>query len=265
LIFAFGGFDNAMFPASEMRDPRRDVPAGLLMGMGVVVVFYLAIQVVFQGVVPPGTVSAQPLAVAAGEFLGRAGAPLMAIGAMISIWGWFAATTLGTPRLTFAMAQHGDLPRQLAAVHPRFRTPHVSILLYVLASWALALAGNFEWNASLSAIARLATYGATCAALPVFRRRTPLHEATWTRPEQSGRALPPSEFRPQPDQREGVLRRAAVPLPVFRVPGGWAAPALGLGFCALLLSQMGRSDFLLLGATLVLGLGSWVAQRRRAD
>ncbi len=231
LIFAFGGFDNAMFPASEMRDPRRDAPFALLTGMAIVVVFYLSIQVVFQGVLNPAALpplaAAQPLSAAAERFLGRPGAWLMAAGAMISIWGWFAATILGTPRLTFAMSERGDLPRWLGKVHPRFRTPYISILLYVGASWLLALSGSFAWNASLSAVARLLTYGLTCAALPVFRRRDP---------------------------------SAAV----FRAPGGWLAPALGLGFCAVLLTQMNRTEFLLLGATVLLASLSWRLTRRSA-
>ena len=232
LIFAFGGFDNAMFPGSEMRDPRRDTPFALLVGMAIVVVFYLLIQIVFQGTVAPVSVNpqvvAQPLAAAAERFLGRPGAWLMALGAMVSIWGWFAATVLGTPRLTFAMAERGDLPRVLSAVHPRFRTPHVSILLYVAASWALALGGSFEWNASLSAVARLLTYGLTCAALPVFRRRNP--EAA-----------------------------------VFRVPGGILVPALGIGFCLVLLTQMGRTEMLLLAATITLASLTWLATRRGSE
>jgi APA family basic amino acid/polyamine antiporter len=232
LIFAFGGFDNAMFPGSEMRDPRRDAPFALLAGMAVVVVFYLLIQIVFQGVLNPAALgpqaAAQPLAAAAQRFLGRPGAWLMAVGAMISIWGWFAATILGTPRLTFAMAERGDLPRILAVVHARFRTPYVSILLYVGASWVLALSGSFAWNASLSAVARLLTYGLTCAALPVFRRRTP--EAA-----------------------------------VFRAPGGWLAPGLGIGFCLVLLTQMNRTEMLLLGGTIVLAAISWLLTRGAAD
>ncbi|MGH9466847.1 MAG: APC family permease [Terriglobales bacterium] len=231
LIFAFGGFDNAMFPGSEMRNPRRDTPFALLSGMGIVVVFYFLIQVVFQGTVSPAGVSAavkaQPLAAAAARFLGLPGAWLMALGAMISIWGWFAATILGTPRLTFAMGERGDLPRVLCAVHRRFRTPHVSILLYVIASWALAMAGSFEWNASLSAVARLLTYGFTCAALPVFRRRDP-----------------------------GA--------PVFRVPLGWLVPALGVGFCLVLLTQMDRTDMALLSGTIALAAVSWLLTRPRA-
>lgn len=88
----------------------------------------------------------------------------------------------------------------------------------------MALTGSFAWNASLSSIARLLAYGATCAALPVFRRRDP---------------------------------SAAV----FRAPGGWLMPALGMAFCFVLLTQMGRTDFLLLLTTATFAALSWRVTR----
>ena len=226
LIFAFGGFDNAMFPASEMRDPRRDAPFALLVGMAIVTAFYLLIQVVFQGTVAAGTATDRPLATAAQHFLGTPGGWLLAVGAMVSVWGWFAATMLGTPRLTFALGERGDFPRFFSAVHPRFRTPYVSILFYAGLGWALALSGSFEWNASLSAVARLLTYGVTCGALPVLRRRDPEAE-------------------------------------VFRAPAGYLMPALGIAFCVVLLTQMGRLEFMILAATILLATLTWLWSRRR--
>jgi APA family basic amino acid/polyamine antiporter len=221
LVFAFGGFDNAVLPASEMRDPARDAPFALLTGMSLVTVLYLLIQVVFQGTVSAGTATDQPLATAASGFLGAPGVWLMAVGAMVSVWGWFAATMLGTPRLTFALGERGDFPRFFSRVHPRFHTPYVSILCYAGLGWVLALSGSFEWNASLSAVARLMTYGVTCGALPVFRRRNP-----------------------------GVA--------VFRTPIGYLMPALGVAFCVVLLTQMGSLDFTILAATMALAAATWV-------
>lgn len=225
LVFAFGGFDNAVLPASEMRDPARDAPFALLTGMSLVTILYLLIQAVFQGTVSASTATDQPLATAASRFLGGPGVWLMAVGAMVSVWGWFAATMLGTPRLTFALGERGDFPRVFARVHPRFRTPYVSILCYAGLGWVLALSGSFEWNASLSAVARLFTYGVTCGALPVFRRRNP------------GAA-------------------------VFRTPAGYLIPALGVAFCVVLLTQMGSVDFAILAATMALAAVTWVWARR---
>jgi APA family basic amino acid/polyamine antiporter len=227
LVYAFGGFENASVPASEMRDPRRDLPFAMLAGMGIVTALYLLIQLVFQGNVAAGTATSGPLATAAQHFLGPPGAWLLSIGAMLSIWGWFAAAILGTPRLTFALGEQGDFPKFFSAVHPRFRTPYISILVYGVLGWVLALVGSFQWDAGLSAVARLLAYGATCAALPLFRRRDPTAR-------------------------------------VFRVPGGYTIPALGVAFCLVLLTQMDRSDFAILAATVFLAALTWLWSRRRA-
>ena len=78
---------------------------------------------------------------------------------------------VNVPRLIYAMAAEGDLPPRLAAVHPRFRTPHVSVAVFAVTVWAFAAAGGFLQNLSLSAVSRLLTYGMVSVALVVFRRR----------------------------------------------------------------------------------------------
>lgn len=225
LVFAFGGFDNAVLPGSEMRDPRRDTWFALFAGMVVVTVVYVLVQAVFQGTVPAGTATDHPLATAATQFLGAPGGWLMSIGAMVSVWGWFSATMLGTPRLTFALGERGDFPQIFSAVHPRYHTPYVSILCFAGLGWIVALSGNFEWNASLSAVARLFTYGATCGALPFFRRRNP-----------------------------GMA--------VFRVPAGYLVSTCGVAFCLVLLTQMRLLDFAILAGTVLLAALTWLRSRR---
>ena len=93
---------------------------------------------------------------------------------MVSVYGYLSAKILSMPRVTYALGQSGDLPQQFAAIHPRFLTPHVSIVLFSLVVWLLALAGSFGWNVTLSAVARLLYYGLVCAALPVLRRPSAL-------------------------------------------------------------------------------------------
>jgi amino acid transporter len=93
---------------------------------------------------------------------------------MTSIYGYATGNTLQSPRVLYSMAARGDLPSPLARVHPRNRTPHVAIVVYAIATLALAATGTFESTATLSAIVRLVTYGLTCAALLVLRRKRPL-------------------------------------------------------------------------------------------
>jgi len=87
------------------------------------------------------------------------------------VFGNLSANTLAVPRITFALAEQGDFPSFFARVHPRFRTPYVSICVFALLVWAFALGGNFAWNATLSAIARLLYYAAICAAVPSYARK----------------------------------------------------------------------------------------------
>ena len=89
---------------------------------------------------------------------------------------------LSASRLPFAMAERGELPRFLAAVNHRFKTPHASILLTCVLMGTLALSGAFLYAVTMSTIARLLVYGATCAALPVLRTRAGSSSASFRAP-----------------------------------------------------------------------------------
>jgi amino acid transporter len=171
LVYAFSGFEMATISAGEIRNPRTDLPRALLSAMGVVVVLYFLIQLVAIGTLPGLAGSARPLADAGGRFLGPWGATLITTGAVVSILGNLNVIVMAGSRLPFAMAEGGQLPALFGAVHPRFRTPHVAIVATALASLLLTLSGTFVYAATISVIARLLSYAATCAALPVLRRR----------------------------------------------------------------------------------------------
>ncbi len=171
LVFAYGGFESALLPLSEARNPRRDAPVALFAALGLCALLYTLVQlVVIAALADPGA-SSRPLAAAAQVFLGPMGAWLMAAGALVSVYGYLAAAMLNVPRLTYAMAAEGDLPERLGAVHPRFRTPHVSVLLFAGTVWTFAAVGDFLQNLTLSAVSRLLTYGAVSVALVVLRRK----------------------------------------------------------------------------------------------
>lgn len=182
LVYAFSGFEMAVITGGEARDPRRDMPQALLTAMGAVAVFYIGIQVVAIGTLPTLASSTRPLADAAGGFLGARGAALVAAGAVVSILGNLNVTLLVAARLPYAMAERGELPAIVARTHPRFRTPDAAILLTAAVMLALTLSGTFVYAATISVIARLLSYGATCAALPVFRRRRDAPSALFLAP-----------------------------------------------------------------------------------
>lgn len=171
LVFAFTGFETATVPAGEVREPRRTLPFAILAALAVIVPVYVGVQVVAAGVLPGLAQSTRPLADAADLVLGRASAAVMVCGAVVSIAGTLNGLVLAAPRLLYAMARDGQLPARLAATHPRRRTPHVAIALTALAMVLLTLAGSFLAAVAISTLTRLLVYLATCAAMPVLRRR----------------------------------------------------------------------------------------------
>jgi amino acid transporter len=171
LVFAYGGFEAALIPAGEARDPRRDTGFALLTALAVIATVYMLVQLVVVGVVPQAAQAKAPIAAAFGVLLGPAGVIFASVAAMLSVYGWTMGNVLASPRVLYSMAERGALPGFLARVHPRFQTPHVAIVVYVVCVLALALGGTFAGNAVLAAIVRLVYYALTCLALPIFRSR----------------------------------------------------------------------------------------------
>jgi APA family basic amino acid/polyamine antiporter len=226
LIFAYGGFEAAVVPMSEARDPRRDAPFALGFGLVVVTAIYILVQIVVIRVLPNAASTDRPLALAAQHFAGSTGAALITLGALVSLFGYLSAQMLHTPRLTFALAEHKDFPALFSSIHPRFRTPYFSIIVFAGLLWPLSVAGSFRWNVLLSAVARLFTYGFVCASLPVLRRKHPAANA-------------------------------------YRLPGGSILAVLGIAFMIVLVSRMHRGEFIVIAATILIAVANWYWARRR--
>jgi amino acid transporter len=171
LVYAFTGFEMAIIPAGETRDPQRNLPFAILTSLGIVVVIYLLIQVVCIGTLPELAASKRPLADASEHFMGAIGGSAVTAGAIISIIGNLSVLLLAAARLPFAMAEKGELPRIFAATHPRHHTPHVAIFITAAVMLTLTLFGTFLASLTVSAIARLLAYTVTCVGLIVLRRR----------------------------------------------------------------------------------------------
>ncbi len=227
LVFAYGGFEAPLIPAGEARNPRRDTAFALLTALAVIASVYCLVQLVVIGVVPSVAGVKAPVAAAFGALLGPVGVTIASLAAMISIYGYTTGTVLQSPRVLFAMAERGELPRVFGSVHPAFLTPHVAIVTYSVLAFVLAAWGSFEWNATLSAIVRLLTYGLTCAALLVLRAR-------------------------RPDEAPGFF------LPAARL----IAPAAML-FCLWLLSTRTFTQAWILGLIVAAGALLWGAAARR--
>jgi basic amino acid/polyamine antiporter, APA family len=225
LIFAYGGFEAALISAGEAKDPRRDLPFGLFAALITCAMLYASIQWVVVGVLPDPAHSARPLADVARIALGKSGAALTAMGAIFSIYGYLSGNILATPRITFALAEAGDFPSFFALVHPRYRTPYVSILVFAVLVWLFAVFGNFAGNVTLSAGSRVFYYGVVCAAVPFLRRR-----------------------KSEP--------------PPFQLPAGTLISIIGVLICAALLTQIEYDKSLILLGAVAVAFLNWLAVRK---
>lgn len=182
LGFAFVGWETALVAAGEMRDPRRDAPFSLGVGLAGVAALYVAIQAVCIGTLPALADSQRPLADSALTFLGPAGATLIVVGAVISMLGTINGGVLAISRIPFAMAEARQLPAALASVHPVYRTPVLAILASCAVVLLLTLTRGHIYLLTISTISRLFVFALTIIALPMFRRRTDMPPALFALP-----------------------------------------------------------------------------------
>ena len=170
LMFAFLGVESALVPSGEVKDPSRTIPRAIAIAMIGVVIVYLAVQLVAQSALGNALgASATPVADAAGVLLGPWGRTFILVGSTISMFGYVSGMTLAVPRILYAFGRDGFLPQAMGAVHERFRTPHVAIVVQVIITIALAVTGTFERLAIVSNSTILLVYAA--CALSVFELR----------------------------------------------------------------------------------------------
>jgi basic amino acid/polyamine antiporter, APA family len=175
LFFAFGGVESALTPSGEIRDPARSVPRAVLGATGAIVLLYVALQFVAQGIL--GSELAQgsptPLADVAQQLAGNAGRSVVVACTAVACFGLLAGDMIGSPRAFLTIAEGGMLPRSLALVHPRFHTPAVAIIAFAAVTLLLALSGGFKALAVLASMALLLTYLAVCLAALRLRYAQP--------------------------------------------------------------------------------------------
>ena len=225
LVFAYGGFEGALVPMSEARDPQRDVPFAMAISFLCVTLIYVLVQIVVIRVLADPAQTDRPLAMAAQVFLGPGGAAFIAISALLALFGYLSAQMVHVPRITFALAEQGDLPPIFAAVHQRFRTPHVSILVFASSLWVLAVIGDFRWNVVLSSASRLITYGLVCGALLALRRSAPGATA-------------------------------------YRLPLGKLFAVMGIAMMIVLFTRTTWQELAWISATAIVAFLNWLAMRR---
>ena len=225
-IYAFSGFEVLGVPGGEVRDPARTIPFALLAGLAIVAVIYVGVQTVAVGTLPGLATSARPLADAAERIFGPAGALVMVIGALLSTLGVAHAILLAAGRMPFAMAERHQLPAAIAAVHPRFRTPYIGLLVSAVGMLVFTIVTTFTSAVTITVGLRVIIYIVTCAALPVLRRR-------------AGR--PPA---------------------TFRIPAGSVVAVVCVLIGMGLLASRPWADIIQLGVVLAVGAIGWIGSTR---
>jgi APA family basic amino acid/polyamine antiporter len=215
-LFACTGFEYVPVAAGETENPRRNVPLALAFALSGAICLYVLVQIVFMGTHPNPATADKPLAEAAAAFAGPWAGRFVAVGSVVSSFGYLSAVALVTPRYLSALAENGELPPVLARVHPRFGSPYIAIVLTSIVCVLMAKFFDFDRGADLNNAAVFAQYVPTCVAVLVLRKKRG-----------------PS---------------------AFQLAGGPLIPLLAAGGCFLFLNGIGRADAIFSVWTLLVGL-----------
>ncbi len=215
LFFAFAGFETALGVSGEIKNPQRTIPLGILFGGGFVLILYLLLQTVTQGMLGAdiGLVSEAPLAAVAESIIGPIGGTILIIAAAISCFGAVSTDILNTPRVIYAGSADGLFPKFLSKIHPKFATPYWSIACFAGLIFVFANFGSFKQLALLASAAILLIYLLVVLATIVLRMK----------------------------KQETVEK-------TFKVPGGLVVPIFGMGSIIWLLTSLSKGEVI---ATLI--------------
>ena len=149
LFYAFNGAESALNASGEIQNPSKTVPLGLLLGLGGVLLLYVGLQTVAQGVLGPELANdtEAPLVAVATAVFGDWGGKMLIAGVVISIYSNLSGDMLGGPRVVFASSLDNNLPRFLGKVHPKYKTPHIAIIFFAVVIGVFALSGTFKYLA----------------------------------------------------------------------------------------------------------------------
>lgn len=209
LFFAFAGFESALGVSGEIKNPKRTVPLGILLGGVLVLIVYLLLQMVTQGILGSQMAAYKdaPLAAIAEKIVGPVGGTILLLTAAISCFGAVSADVLNTPRVLFAGANNGLFPKFLGKVHPKFATPYWAIICFGALIFILSVAGGFKQLAVLASAAILLIYLAVILASIKLRKN-------------------------KQDASEKT----------FRAPGGLITPLIGIAAIIWLLSSLSKME-----------------------
>ena len=176
VMFTYSGWNAAAYMAEEIRDPGRNVPRALFLGTAIVTVIYILINVLYLYVIPIGElagVQGSVLDVVADRLLGVNAGDIMGVVAIVSLAAGINAWTFAGPRVYFAMARDNAFFKSAARVHPKYKTPAVSIAAQAAFAMVLILVGSLDSIANYVGFSITLFAGAAVAAVFVLRAREP--------------------------------------------------------------------------------------------
>jgi APA family basic amino acid/polyamine antiporter len=177
IFFTYLGFDAVSTASEETRNPRRDVPLGLMLCLGGVIVIYLLVALTLVGMVPFQLIdikNALPSALARAGI--QWGSALVAVGAIVGMVSTLLITLYGQVRIFMVMARDGLLPKTFAKIHPRYKTPHVCTLVSGLAAALIAGILPLPLIIDLCNIGTLSAFIVVSIGVIVLRRTLPNFE-----------------------------------------------------------------------------------------
>jgi len=174
-FWAYDGWNNVTFVAGEVKNPQRNIPLALLYGTLIVIAVYVLINIAFLYVLPIDEMSKSPLvaASAAERIFGVNGASIISIAVIISTFGALNGSILATARVQFAMARDKLFFSPLGKIHPKFGTPHVSLIIQGVWSCVLVLSGSFDTISDYVIFAAWLFYMLGAAGVFVLRKKMP--------------------------------------------------------------------------------------------
>ncbi len=182
VLWAYDGWINMSALGAEVKNPKRDIPGGLVLGVLVVVALYLGANAVYLGAAPVETLGESPRAAetAVRILFGDGAARWLSLAVLVSVLGSLAANIIPASRIAYAAALDGRMPRAFARLHPRYATPAFGLAFQAIFAAGLTLSGTFDQLVATVSFAATAFYALGGASIFVYRRREPA--APWAMP-----------------------------------------------------------------------------------
>lgn len=178
VLFAYGGWQTASFVAAEIKEPRRNLPRALLIGVAGVITLYVTVNMVYVRALGTAGLAATtvPATTAMRMALGDRGATLIALGITVSTLGFLSQSVLTAPRVYFAMAEDGVFFRSVASVNAKTHVPVAAIVLQSVWTAVVALSGRYEQILNYVVAMDFLFFGLTASCLFVFRKRDRMNQ-----------------------------------------------------------------------------------------